>query len=36
VVWLGWAYDIVTMLGTEANSLAAASADWWADLLALF
>jgi hypothetical protein len=36
VVWLGWAYDIVTMLGIESNSLAAASTDFWADLLALF
>jgi hypothetical protein len=29
-------YDIVTQLGTEANAAAAASAVWWADLLALF
>jgi hypothetical protein len=29
-------YDIVTTLGIESNSLAAASTDWWADLLALF
>jgi hypothetical protein len=29
-------YDIVTTLATEANAAAAASADWWADLLALF
>jgi hypothetical protein len=36
VVWIGWAYDIVTMLSTESNSLAAASTDFWADLLALF
>jgi hypothetical protein len=29
-------YDIVTTLGIESNSFAAASTDWWADLLALF
>jgi hypothetical protein len=29
-------YDIVTALGTETNAAAAISADWWADLLALF
>ena len=29
-------YDIMTALGTESNSLAAASTAWWADLLALF
>ncbi len=33
---VGWLYDIVTMLGTEANAAAAVSAEWWADLLALF
>jgi hypothetical protein len=29
-------YDIVTTLATETNAAAAVSADWWADLLALF
>jgi hypothetical protein len=28
VDWLGWAYDIITMLSTESNSLAAASTDF--------